>query len=54
MFKYYLPLSYPYEDLSDIELQTLVERFYQPSEALQELPLIVIPEYLLSLSVDIL
>ncbi|MBN3892785.1 MAG: hypothetical protein HWQ43_27860 [Nostoc sp. JL31] len=52
MFKYYLSLSYPYEDLSDIELQTLVERFFQPSEALQELPLIVIPEYLLSLSVE--
>jgi len=52
MLNYYYPLSWSDKNLYDTELQSLAERFIQPNQALQELPLILIPEYLLSLSFD--
>lgn len=52
MLNVYYPLSWSDKNFDDIELQSLAERFIQPNKALQELPLILIPEYLLSLSFD--
>ncbi|MBH8566777.1 hypothetical protein I8748_32285 [Nostoc sp. CENA67] len=52
MLKHYYPLPWPDKNSCDSELQSLAEKFIRPDKALQELPLILIPEYLLSLSFD--
>ncbi|MHC5826011.1 MAG: hypothetical protein ACYT04_61710, partial [Nostoc sp.] len=45
-------LSFQSEQLSDVELLTLVKQYFEVPEALQELPLILITKHLLPLSVE--